>query len=130
MILVDTSIWVDHIRDGDPNLALLLDEGNVLVHPFVIGELAVANLRDRDVVLRRLQRLVYSAVASDPEVLRFIRRYRLYGRGIGYVDCHLLAGVTLTPGAFIWTRDKRLALVAESLGLAASLSISANGAQA
>ena len=119
MILVDTSVWVDHLRQANLTLIQLLDEGYVLTHPMVIGELAVGNIRERDVFLVRLQKLFRSAVATDDEVLRFITRFRLFGLGIGYIDCHLLAAAMLTPEAMLWSNDVRLSQVAERLGLAA-----------
>ena len=118
MILVDTSVWVDHLRALDKTLAEYLDRGMVLAHPFVIGELALGNLRRRDVVLDALQDLPQSNVASDGEILHFINRYALSGLGVGYVDVHLLAAVRLTAGTVLWTRDRRLLGVAERLGLA------------
>ena len=98
MILVDTSVWVDHLRRGDEALAGLLEAGRVLAHPFVIGELALGNIPRRDLVLRALQDLPQANVATDREVLYFIDRHRLFGLGIGYVDAHLLAAVSLTAG--------------------------------
>ncbi len=98
MILVDTSVWVDHLRFGDEALAGLLETGRVLVHPFVIGELALGNLRQRHVILGYLRDLPQVAVASSGEVLQFIERHDLAGLGIGYVDAHLLATTQLTPG--------------------------------
>ncbi len=120
MILVDTSVWVDHLRAGDKALASLLDGALVLVHPFVIGELALGHLRQSDLVLGALQDLPQATVATDQEVLAFIRHHALPGLGIGYVDAHLLASTRLTADAFLWTRDKRLLAVAERLGLAAT----------
>ena len=117
MILVDTSIWVDHVRQANPRLILLLDRGDVLTHPMIIGELAVGNLPERDVFLTRLQRLFSTAVATDAEVLTFIQRNRLFGLGIGYVDCHLLAATMLTSGAILWSRDLRLSKIANRMGL-------------
>ena len=117
MILVDTSVWVDHLRAGDRTLAGLLDSGSVLSHAFVIGELALGDLRQRDLVLATLQDLPQASVATDREVLRFIGQHTLFG--LGYVDAHLLAAVRLTADAALWTRDKRLLGVAERLGLAA-----------
>ena len=117
MILVDTSIWVDHVRQANPRLILLLDRGDVLTHPMIIGELAVGNLPERDVFLTRLQRLFSTAVATDAEVLTFIQRNRLFGLGIGYVDCHLLAATMLTSGAILWSRDLRLSTIANRMGL-------------
>ena len=120
MILVDTSVWVDHLRAGDKALASLLDSALVLVHPFVIGEMALGHLRQSDLVLGALQDLPQATVATDQEVLAFIRRHALPGLGIGYVDAHLLASTRLTADALLWTRDKRLLAVAERLGLAAT----------
>lgn len=119
MILVDTSVWVDHLRVGDKTLAGLLDRGSVLAHACVIGELALGDLRQRDLVLATLQDLPQASVATDREVLHFIGQHALFGLGIGYVDAHLLAAVRLTAGAALWTRDKRLLGVADRLGIAA-----------
>jgi predicted nucleic acid-binding protein len=122
VILVDTSVWVDHLRAGEEALAELLDAGQALAHPFVIGELALGHLRQRESVLDALQKLPQAVVASDREVWQFIERNALFGLGIGYVDAHLLAAVRLTAGAGLWTHDKRLSGVAERLGLAAKSS--------
>ncbi len=119
MILVDTSIWIDHLRAGSETLATLLDQNEVLTHPFVIGELALGSFRQRGVILRALRDLSRSVLATDEEVVTFIDRYRLFGTGIGYVDAHLLTAVRLTDGATLWSRDVRLARVAEQLGVAA-----------
>lgn len=119
MILVDTSVWVDHLRVGDATLTALLREGRVLAHPFVIGELALGDLRQRDLVLGLLGDLPHASLASDQEVLHFIGHNSLSGLGIGYVDAHLLAAARLTERASLWTRDKRLQGAAERLGLAA-----------
>ena len=104
MILVDTSLWVEHLRRGLPRLATLLQEGQVLIHPWVIGELACGNLRHRSAVLNLLQGLPAATVASDAEVLHMIERDRLMGRGIGYVDAHLLASAKLSR-CDLWSRD-------------------------
>jgi predicted nucleic acid-binding protein len=122
VILVDTSVWVDHLRHGDARLAALLEHQTVLAHPQVIAELALGQLRHRDAVLSELMELPRATVASDDEVLRLIERETLYGSGLGYVDAHLLAATRLTPGALIWTRDRRLLSAAEKLSLAARLS--------
>ena len=122
MILVDTSVWVEHLRSASAILSALLEDGGVLGHPFVLGELALGNLRRRDDVLRVLRRLPQATSASHLEVLQFIDREALYGRGIGYVDAHLLAAARLTAGSKLWTRDRRLQAVAGQLGLAAVLS--------
>lgn len=121
MILVDTSVWVDHLRAGDRRLIDFLGAGLVLTHPFVIGELALGNLRQRESVLSDLSDLPRAVVASDPEVMRLVDRHTLAGSGIGFIDAHLLAAVRLTAGAELWTRDKRLQVVAVALRLAVSL---------
>ena len=121
MILVDTSVWVDHLRFGDKALARLLDNTAVLAHPFVIGELALGTLRQRNLVLTALRDLPPAIVATEQEVLQFIEQHALSGAGIGYVDVHLLASVRLTAGSALWTRDKRLRDVATRLALAASV---------
>jgi predicted nucleic acid-binding protein len=121
VILVDTSVWVDHLRAGDKALGSLLDAGMVLAHPFVIGELALGNLRQREIVLSALSNLPHASIATDAEVLHFIDRHALFGRGIGYVDTHLLAAARLTAGAELWTKNKRLHGVAVQLGLAIAL---------
>ncbi len=118
MILVDTSVWVDHLRKGAPALAAALEQGSVLMHPFVLGELACGNLRNRREVLRLLGDLPGVPIATDTEVLDFIERRALMGRGMGYIDVHLLASVALAGTAQLWTRDKRLAAVAVNLKLA------------
>jgi predicted nucleic acid-binding protein len=118
VILVDTSVWVDHLRKGNRPLTVLLDRGAVLVHPFVIGELALGNVRQRALVLSALSDLPPANVATDAEVLHFIDQNALFGRGVGYVDIHLLAAVRLTAGAALLTYDKRLNSVAVELGLA------------
>jgi predicted nucleic acid-binding protein len=119
VILVDTSVWVQHFRDRDASLAELLERGAALTHPFVIGELALGNLRQRELVLRMLSRLPAATVATNAEVLGFIDRNALFGRGVGYVDVHLLAAVRLTAGSQLWTLDKRLNDLAVELGMAA-----------
>ena len=118
MILVDTSLWVEHLRRGLLRLATLLQEGEVLIHPQVIGELACCNLRNRHQVLELLQGLPTATVASDAEVLLLIEGDRLMGRGIGYIDAHLLASARLSH-CRLWTQDLGLAAVAQEQGLAA-----------
>lgn len=117
MILVDTSLWVDHLHTGSPTLAGLLEDGAVLTHPCVVGELALGNLRNRAEVLTLLGQLPQATVAEHDEVLRLIEDEALHGVGIGYVDAHLLAASRLTPGARLWTADKRLASAASRLEL-------------
>ncbi len=121
MILVDTSIWVDHFRATLPSLVDLIENEQVLVHPFVVGELALGNLSRRDEVLARLHDMPSAPVAEDDEVLAAIDAHRLFGAGIGYVDAHLLAAVRLRPGTTLWTRDKSLNAVAERLALNAAV---------
>ena len=121
MILVDTSVWVDHLRRGNEKLSGLLNAGQVLTHRFAIGELALGNLQNRDSVLSALQNLPQATEASDEEVLHFIALHVLSGSGIGYIDAHLLAAVQLSHGALLWTRDKRLLAESARLGLNANL---------
>ena len=113
-------MWVDHLRRGNRSLTDLLDAGSVLVHPFVIGELALAELRQRTIILDYLSELPLAGIATHEEVLHFIERRGLSGRGIGYVDVHLLAAVELTSGASLWTYDKRLHRAADYLGIGTS----------
>lgn len=120
MILVDTSVWIDHLRQTDSMLFALLERREILAHPFVIGELALGNLRKRDLILGLLRDLPSALVATDEEVHVFIERHALFGLGIGHVDAHLLAGTTLTAAARLWTRDKRLAAAAARVGVAAT----------
>lgn len=117
MILVDTSIWVDHLRVGDPLLARLLDRGETLGHPWVTGELALGQLRGRAEILRLLEHLPQATVATAAELLEFINRRELFGLGIGYVDAQLLAATMLTNDGRLWTRDRQLRSAAEHLGV-------------
>lgn len=118
MILVDTSVWVDHLRTGDPQLVALLQDGLVLAHPWVTGELALGHLSRRSEIIGLLHNLPQATIATDVEVLTLIDNRQLFGRGIGYVDAHLLAATLLTTRTRLWTRDKRLETVAVHLGLA------------
>lgn len=118
MILVDTSVWVDHLRRGDARLSELLEGSQVVIHPFVIGEIACGSLVDRATILELLQALPAVLTAENDEILAFIDRHGLHGKGIGYVDAHLLASVALTEGTTLWTRDKRLRAAADVLGCA------------
>ncbi|MFZ3253225.1 MAG: PIN domain-containing protein [Syntrophales bacterium] len=114
MVLVDTSVWVSHLRDGNTELASLLNDGRVLSHPLIVGELACGNLKDRAVILSFLQLLPVCIKAAHEEALSFIENNNLMGKGIGYVDVHLIASAVLT-GVPIWTLDKKLAQVAHGL---------------
>jgi hypothetical protein len=120
LILVDTSVWVDHLRRGDPGLVALLERAAVVMHPFVMGEIACGSLKDRQSLLELLHDLPGAVIATDDEAMQFIERHRLYGKGIGYIDVHLLASVALTGGAQLWTRDQRLRQVAATMGFAYS----------
>ena len=117
MILADTSVWMDHFRHGSDRLAELLDINEVYCHPFVIGELACGNLKKRDVVLSLLNELPRARLADHNEILRFIDIQHLYGRGLGWIDVHLLSSALLT-GCGLWTLDKPLMAAAEKLNIA------------
>lgn len=119
MILVDTSIWIDHFRAGEPQLAALLMRNEVLAHPFVIGEIALGSVVRRDDVIRHLNNLPAAIAATHPEVMLFIDRHKLANMGLGYVDARLLASAALTPGAALWARDKTLRAAAVRCGVAA-----------
>ncbi len=118
MILVDTSVWVDHLRRDNSVLTALLDQNRVVMHPMVVGELACGNLQNRRVLLHLWQRLDSLPTVNHGEALYFVEQAGLMGRGIGYVDVHLLASVALTDGAKLWTRDKSLERVAVELDCA------------
>lgn len=117
MVLVDTSVWVEHLRTGSQTLTRLLLDGEVVCHPAIIGELACGNLKQRTSVLRLLQSLPSSPVATDVEALELIDARRLHGRGVGWVDIHLLAA-TLLLDAKLWSEDRRLRAIAASLDVA------------
>jgi predicted nucleic acid-binding protein len=119
VILVDTTIWVDHLRLGDALLQDLLDKEIVLTHPFVIGELALGSMPQRAATLRLLLRLPAANIAHHGEVMRLVDQQSLHGVGLSYVDVHLLAATRLTPAASLWSRDKSLSAAAEKLSLAA-----------
>jgi predicted nucleic acid-binding protein len=116
MILVDSSIWVAHLRDGNVGLENLLIEGNVACHPFIIGELACGNIENRKEIISLLQSLPMALQAEHDEVLQFIDNHRLMGTGLGYIDMHLLASANLTKIP-LWTLDKTLHKVSLKLGL-------------
>jgi predicted nucleic acid-binding protein len=119
MILADTSVWIDHLRQGDPALIRALNTGIVFTHPFVIGEIALGSVRNRNEILDAMRDLPIITIAEDTEVQLLIERQPLHGIGIGYIDAHLLASTQLTPGARLWTRDKRLHGAADRMGIAA-----------
>ena len=121
MILVDTSIWIDHLRSKDDVLVERLNQQEVLIHSHVIGELALGYLSPRAEILSMLQDIPQATVADENEVLHLIEKAEVFGTGIGYIDAHLLAATRLRPGTRLWTRDRRLAAVAAKLDLAANL---------
>jgi predicted nucleic acid-binding protein len=115
MVLADTSVWTQHFRQGEPGLAARLSEGLIPMHPFVSGELACGSLKNRAAILTDLNALPPAKVASSAEVLQLIEDRRLWGRGLGWVDLHLVASVLLSHCGF-WTLDKRLGEAAAELG--------------
>lgn len=114
MLLVDTSVWIDHLHRGEPRLEKALGDMEVACHPMVIGELALGTLRDRASVLGLLADLPVVTVASHTEMLTLVERHKLHGRGLGVVDAHLVASARLSPAVTIWTRDKRLKAAAST----------------
>jgi predicted nucleic acid-binding protein len=118
VILVDTSVWIDHLHRADPHLAALLERNDVSVHPMVIGELSLGSIAGRDTFLSLLSALPVVAEATHGEVLGFVATRRLHGRGLSLVDAHLLASAVLSKETLLWTRDQRLVGAAAELGLA------------
>lgn len=116
MILVDTSIWVDHLRRGSPGLVQLLKKAEVIVHPFVIGELGCGNLKNRQTILALLKELPTVTIAEHEEVLELVESRKLMGHGVGWVDAHLLASALLS-GSPLWTADKKLRSLCAALGV-------------
>ena len=112
MVLVDTSVWVDHLQKGDAGLELLLENAEILIHPFIIGELACGNMKNRLLVLSLLARLPVIATTCNHDVLQMIERRELFGIGLGWVDAHLLAS-SLLGQHLLWTRDKKLRTAAK-----------------
>ena len=119
MILIDASVWIDHIRSAENVISELVDARKVLCHPLVIGEVAMGQFRNRSVFLSDLAKLRAAEIADHNEVMALVERQSLFGRGIGYVDAHLLASAFLTSEAKLWTRDKRLKEAAKQMKLAA-----------
>lgn len=116
MVLVDTSVWVSHLRDGNIGLEKLLNDGEVVSHPFIVGELACGNLKKRHEILIYLQSLPIAISAEDGEVLKFIENYQLMGKGLGYIDVHLIAAALLTDIP-LWTFDKTLEKITKKIGI-------------
>lgn len=121
MILIDASVWIDHMRRAIPAIHELAEANIILTHPFVIGEIGLGSIKNRDAVLHEMNRLARAMVATDDEVMRFVSANALFGKGIGYLDAHLLASTKLTEGACLWTFDRRLAEIAIQLNCAADL---------
>lgn len=118
MILADTSVWVDHLRRGSPRLTALLRQDRIAMHLMVIGELCCGSLKNRAQLMDLWQEMPRFLEVSHPQALRFIEQHRLMGRGVGFIDIHLLAAVAAVQGAQLWSEDKRLIGIAEELGLA------------
>ncbi|MGA2887515.1 MAG: type II toxin-antitoxin system VapC family toxin [Terracidiphilus sp.] len=121
MILADTSIWVEHFRSGNDELRKQLTSRQIVMHPFIVGELALGSLEQRVTTLAFLERLPSVRVAQLDEVLRMIELRILYSGGIGLIDAHLIASIFINSSTLLWTRDKRLSSIAEDLGIRANL---------
>ncbi|HXW93870.1 MAG TPA: type II toxin-antitoxin system VapC family toxin [Terriglobales bacterium] len=121
MILADTSVWIDHFRSGNKDLRKALNQGQIVIHSWIIAELAFGSLRERAKTLAMLDLLPQVRVAQLSELRLMIEARRLYSLGIGLTDAHLIASVFLNPPTFLWTKDKPLRRVAEALGIHAAL---------
>ena len=117
MILADTSIWVDHLRNRNPEMEKYLTRGQILMHPFIVAELSLGSLRNRQSTLDAMASLLETKVAALSEVRHMIEAHTLYSKGIGLTDAHLIAACLITPGTQLWTRDVALKKVAASLGI-------------
>jgi hypothetical protein len=122
LILADTSVWIDHFRSGSKDLQKALNQGQIVIHPWIIAELALGSLRERAKMLAMLDLLPQVRVAQESELRFMIEARRLYNLGLGLTDVHLIASVFLVPPTLLWTRDKRLRSAAEALGIHANLS--------
>jgi hypothetical protein len=121
LILADTSVWIDHLRSGNKELSRLLDRGQIVIHPFIVAELALGSLKDRNKTLALLDLLPQVRVARMTELRLMIEARRLYSVGIGLTDAHLIASAFLDAPTQLWTRDRQLRRIAESLDIHASL---------
>ena len=121
MILADTSVWIDHFRTGNDVLRRHLEQGQIVMHPFVVAELALGSLKDRTQTLALLDQLPQLRAAHLDEVRVLIEARRLYSRGLGLIDAHLIASVFLNPSTLLWTEDKQLGKVAETLDIRSAL---------
>ena len=117
MILADTSVWIDHFRSGNKELLRHLNQGQIAIHPCIIAELALGSMKERTRTLALLDLLPPVRVAQLAEIRALIEARRLYGLGIGLTDAHLIASVLISPPTLMWTKDKQLRKVAESLGI-------------
>ena len=121
MILVDTSVWIDHLRSPEPKLQTLLENDEVITHPLVRLELALGSIADRKKMLNDLSLLVQATVVGTDELFALVELRRLYRRGIGITDLHLIASALLDRSILIWTRDRRLGEIADELGIRAAI---------
>jgi len=121
VILADTSVWIDHLRAGDLRMQGLLNDGQIIMHPMIVAELGLGSLRQRARTLAELDGLLEVKAAQLSEVRRMIEARRLYGKGIGLIDAHLVASCLITPGTLLWTRDTALKGVAKAVGIDAGL---------
>lgn len=121
MILADTSVWVDHLRNRNPEMERFLGGGQIVMHPFIVAEISLGSLRNRQKTLADLEALLEVNVAALSEVRHMIEAHSLYSKGIGLTDAHLLASCLMTPGTQLWTRDSALKNVAAALGILANL---------
>lgn len=120
MILVDTSVWIDHLHKTDARLSELLGSARVVTHPFVVGELALGSIRRRSTVLEDFERLPRAVEARHADVRALLDERKLHGRGLTLVDAHLLGSALITAGCTLWTRDRQLAAAAAELGICAT----------
>jgi predicted nucleic acid-binding protein len=121
LILADTSVWIDHLRSGDQEMRRQLEQGQIVIHPFITAELALGSLRERAKTLALLDLLPQVRVAQTSELRVMIEARRLYNLGVGLTDAHLIASAFIDSPTLLWTRDKRLRKAAETLGIHASL---------
>lgn len=117
MILADISVWIDHLRNRDPEMSSRLDAGQILMHPFIVAEIALGSLRNRRKILAEMEALLEVRVAQLDEVRQMIEARSLYSKGIGLTAAHLIASCLLTPGTQLWTRDSAMEAVAMGLGI-------------
>jgi predicted nucleic acid-binding protein len=121
VILADTTVWIDHLRNFNLEMGKLLQNGSIAMHPFVVAEVALGSLRERLKTLAQLDRLIHVKVANVAEVRLLIETQALYSKGIGLIDASLIASCLITPGTELWTRDLALQRVAKSMGIQANL---------